>query len=75
MHTFITPRRGDNDLRWNRSQLLPVEVKSGPTYVKQRVKFTFKVQKVFVFLILLTTDFSALPIVGPCSNADDLLFC
>ena len=26
------------DLRWNRSQLVPILVKSGPTYVKQRIQ-------------------------------------
>ena len=35
IHTFITLWHGDNDPRCNRSQLVPTEVKIGPTFVKQ----------------------------------------
>ena len=31
MHTFMTLWKGDYDLRWNRSQLFSIKVKSGPT--------------------------------------------
>ena len=29
---------GDRNLRWNRSQLIPIEFKSGLTYVKHTVE-------------------------------------
>ena len=36
-YTFIIQWHGDYDLRRNRSQLVPIEVRIGPTYVKQRI--------------------------------------
>ena len=43
MGTLITPWHGDHDIHWNRSQLVPAEFKSGPSYVKHRVSnFTVK---------------------------------
>ena len=39
MHMYITLSRWheDYDLRWNRSQLVAIDVKTGPTYVEQSV--------------------------------------
>ena len=34
IHSLITLWHGDDDLRWDRFQLVFIEVKSGPTYVK-----------------------------------------
>ena len=34
MGTLITPWHKDHDLSWNHSQLVPMEFKSGPSYVK-----------------------------------------
>ena len=35
--TLIPPWHGDHDKRWNRSQLVPIEFKSGPSYVKHTI--------------------------------------
>ena len=37
MGMLITPWHGDHDKRWNRSQLVPIEFRSGPSYVKHTV--------------------------------------
>ena len=34
MGTLIAPRHGAHDIRWNRSQLVPIEFKNGPNYMK-----------------------------------------
>ena len=34
---FITLWHGDHDLRRDRSQMVPTEIKTGPTYVKQSI--------------------------------------
>ena len=37
MGTLITPWHEAHDIRCNRSQLVPVEFKSGPSYVKHTI--------------------------------------
>ena len=37
MRTLNTLWHRDYDLRWNRSQLVPIEFKTGSTYVKQGI--------------------------------------
>ena len=37
MGTLITPWHGDHDIRCNRSQLVSIEFKSGPSYGKHTI--------------------------------------
>ena len=39
--TLITPWHGAHDIRWNRSQLVPIKFKSGPSYVKHTIANQF----------------------------------
>ena len=41
MGTLITPGHGAHDIRRNRSQLVPVEFKDGPSYVKHTTVILF----------------------------------
>ena len=34
---LITPWHRAHDIRWNRSHLVPIEFKSGPSYVKHTI--------------------------------------
>ena len=38
MGTLITPWHGAHDIRWSRSQLVPIEFKSDPSYVKHTIR-------------------------------------
>ena len=38
MGALITPWHGDHDIRSNRSQLVPIQFKSSPSYVKHTVR-------------------------------------
>ena len=53
MGTFITPWHGDYDIRLNRSQLAPVEFKSGPSYVKHTIIPQTEAFEAFPYLLLI----------------------
>ena len=48
MRTLITPWHGDCDLRRNRSQLVPIQFKSGSTYLKHTIVIQKKAPNIFI---------------------------
>ena len=50
MGTSITPRHGDSDKRWNRSQLVPIEFKSDPSHVTHTLALKLSLVRLQSFL-------------------------